>query len=72
MSARHVHRGGVVVTAIPSARADLRTRMEAAVERLLAALDALDGDPDLEGGFDREAVCEDEGADDEREPEGGW
>jgi len=27
---------------------DLRRRIEAAVERLLAALDAMDGDPDAE------------------------
>jgi hypothetical protein len=49
--------------------------MERAVEKLLTALDAMDGDPDLEpslagdywaatrdGGDDREMECEDEGA----------
>ena len=69
--------------AMPDPR--LRHRMERAVEKLLAALDALDGDPDLEpslaggywaatsdGGDDREMECEDEGAqcDDEGAVEG--
>lgn len=47
---------------------NLRRRMERAVERLLAALDAMDGDPDLEDGFDLEEACEDEGHDSDREP----
>ena len=40
----------------------LRARAEAAVERLLAILDALDGDTDLELEPDLEITCEDEGA----------
>ncbi|MBN9018459.1 MAG: hypothetical protein J0H11_13655 [Rhizobiales bacterium] len=47
----------------------LRGRMERAIEALIAALDALDGDADTEldacddeETHDREAVCEDEGA----------
>jgi hypothetical protein len=44
--------------------AGLRARLEAAVEAAIAALDALDGDPDLE------AQCEDEGAQCEDEGEG--
>lgn len=45
------------------ARTRLRARMEAAVERLLAALDAMDGDPDLEAACEDEgAQCDDEGA----------
>lgn len=35
-------------------RAALRTRIEDAVEWLLAILDALEGDPDLEDGADAE------------------
>jgi hypothetical protein len=44
----------------------LRQRLEAAVERAIAALDALDGDPDME------PECEDEGCDPDREPYCGW
>ena len=40
----------------PTDAVALRRRMERAIERLIAALDALDGDPDLE------PECEDEGA----------
>lgn len=69
---------------ITTSQSPLRRRMERAVERLLAAMDAMDGDPDFEpslgslgssialqsqtswafGGDqgEREAVCEDEGA----------
>ena len=43
-------------------------RLLGAVEACLADLDALDGDPDLEDGHDREQVCEGEGDYDEREP----
>lgn len=44
------------------APATLRTRMETAVERLLAALDAMDGDADLELACEDEGgACEDEG-----------
>lgn len=39
----------------------LRPLLEAAVERLLAILDTMDGDPDLEPG------CEDEGFDSDTE-----
>lgn len=39
-----------------------RARLEAAVEAAIAALDAIDGDPDLDAG------CEDEGADTDSEP----
>lgn len=48
----------------------LRTRsdVESAIERLIAMLDDIDGDPDLEDGFDLEAACEDEGHDSDREP----
>jgi hypothetical protein len=48
----------------------LRRRMEAAIEALIASLDALDGDTDREAdaaddedGADLEVVCEDEGCD---------
>lgn len=48
----------------------LRRRMEAAIEALIASLDAIDGDIDLEhedsdfeDGADLEVVCEDEGCD---------
>lgn len=44
----------------------LRATLETAVEHLIAALDAIDGDPDLENSFDREAEH------DGREPENGW
>jgi hypothetical protein len=48
----------------------LRQRMETAVERLLAALDAIDGDPDLEATCEDEGgACEDEGSNDDREPD---
>lgn len=41
-----------------------RRALEDAIERALEALDALDGDPDLEtADDDLEDVCEDEGAD---------
>lgn len=40
----------------PAETARLRQRLEDAVERLIALMDALDPDPDLE------AECEDEGA----------
>lgn len=39
-----------------------RERLEAAVEAAIAALDAFDGDPDLD------VACEDEGFDSDREP----
>jgi hypothetical protein len=39
-----------------------RELLERAVEGLIAFLDALDPDPDLEDGADAELVCEDEGA----------
>lgn len=52
----------------------LRARMEAAVERLLAALDAIDGDPDLESyltgtGDDREGEDEETEGDDDADEE---
>lgn len=49
----------------------MRRRLGAIVESLISVADALDGDPDLEDGADREAVCEDEGAqcDDEGQPD---
>ena len=65
----------------------LRQRLEAAVDRAIAALDAYDGDADLEpslgwpegrhrwgsgGTDDREEQCEGEGDYDEREPSCGW
>jgi hypothetical protein len=50
------------------APASLRTRMERAVERLLSALDAMDGDTDLEPACEDEgAQCEDEGHDSDTE-----
>lgn len=53
-----------VRTLRPPVLAARRKELEAAVERALAALDALDGDPDFE------MECEDEGAEhDGREPE---
>jgi hypothetical protein len=47
----------------------MRRRLGAVVEALVAVLDALDGDCDLEDAADQEAACEDEGAqcDDEGE-----
>lgn len=49
----------------------MRRRLAAVVEALIAVLDELDGDCDLEDGADQEIVCEDEGAqcEDEGEPE---
>jgi hypothetical protein len=52
----------VRVTIPSNDRDQLRRRIEAAVERLIAALDRMDGDPDFEDSFDQEAVCEDEGS----------
>ena len=60
-----------LTTPMPAAHpGSLRARREhaveqmlAAAERLMAELDAMDGDPDLEEQHDREAVSEDEGAD---------
>lgn len=49
-----------------------RLRFEAAVEieRLIALLDAIDGDPDLElCSEDEGAQCDDEGVEDDREPD---
>lgn len=46
----------------------IRRRLEAAVEAAIAALDHLDGDIDLEDGFDQEAACEDDGYESDREP----
>lgn len=43
----------------------LRASLEAAVESMIAVLDAWDGDPDLEDGGDREP-------DNDREREDGW
>jgi hypothetical protein len=48
----------------------VRPILESEIERLIAALDVLDCDPDFEEGGDLEEVWEDEGGDDEREPEG--
>lgn len=51
-------------------KANLRRQLEDAIEAALAALDALDGDPDLEPQCEDEgAQCDDEGADSDREPE---
>lgn len=44
---------------------ELRAAVEAAVEHLIALLDTIDGDPDLEDSHDAEGI-------DEREPEDGW
>ena len=42
---------------------ELRARIEAAVEALIALLDTMDGDPDLELSCEDEgAQCDDEGA----------
>ena len=46
----------------PAETARLRQRIEDAVERLIALMDILDPDPDLEEEHDLEAVSEDEGA----------
>lgn len=46
----------------PAEPSRYRLRIEAAIESLIALLDEIDGDPDLEDGHDAEAV-------DEREPE---
>lgn len=40
----------------------MRPLLESEIERLIAVLDLLDGDPDLEDTFDQEQVSEDEGA----------
>lgn len=56
----------------------VRATLECALERLLGAvesvvadLDALDGDPDLEATCEDEgAACEDEGVDTDTEPDG--
>lgn len=48
--------------ATPAEPSSYRQRIEAAIESLIALLDEIDGDPDLEDGHDAEAV-------DEREPE---
>ncbi|MCR4524628.1 hypothetical protein [Bosea sp. 47.2.35] len=47
----------------------MRRRLAAVIEALIAVLDELDGDCDLEDGADQEIVCEDEGGqcDDEGE-----
>ncbi|KRA62171.1 hypothetical protein ASD89_24115 [Caulobacter sp. Root656] len=47
----------------------VRRRLEDIIERAIAMLDALDSDPDLEDGHDREVCCEDEGWNDDREPD---
>jgi len=49
----------------------IRARLEASIEAAIAALDRLDGDPDLEDTFDQEAACDDEGHDSDREPDTG-
>ncbi len=43
----------------------MRRRLGVIVESLIGVADALDGDPDLEDGADKEATCEDEGAPDD-------
>ncbi|PHY14156.1 hypothetical protein CSW58_01160 [Caulobacter sp. B11] len=67
--------GGASAAALPPAKprasspSTARAALEQAIEEAIAALDALDGDadledePDLEDGHDREVVCEDEGSD---------
>jgi len=45
---KHSSTAPVVATSRTHVDAHMRQRLEAAVERLLAILDALDGDPDLE------------------------
>ncbi len=52
-------------TAFLAITPSLRSRLETAIEHLLALLDELDGDPDLEEGGDHEA-------DSELEPNIGW
>ena len=47
----------------------MRRRLAAVVEALIAVLDELDGDCDLEDSADQEIVCEDEGAQCEDEGE---
>lgn len=49
----------------------IHRRLDAIAGAIIAFMDQLDGDCDLEDGFDREAVCEDEGAqcDDEGAPD---
>lgn len=50
-----------------------RDLVAAAIESLLALLDAMDGDADLEPACEDEgAQCDDEGADTDREPDLGW
>jgi hypothetical protein len=53
-------------------REHIRPVLESEIERLINALDLLDGDTDMEDGFDQEEVSEDEGAqcDDEGELNG--
>jgi hypothetical protein len=43
-------------------RERIRPLLEGEIERLIAALDLLSGDPDLEDAHDSEPSCEDEGA----------
>ena len=43
-------------------REHIRPVLESEIERLINALDLLDGDTDLEDTFDQEEVSEDEGA----------
>ncbi len=58
----------------------IRPVLESEIERLIAALDLIDNDPDFEDGGDLEEVCEDEGAqcddegviDGDQESEGSW
>lgn len=57
-------------TAAPTPLQALRARLEAHVEQMIALLDTLDGDPDLELTCEDEgAQCEDEGVDSDAEPD---
>lgn len=51
--------------------AGIRRRLDAIAGAIVAFMDQLDGDTDLEDGYDLEAACEDEGAqcDDEGVPD---
>lgn len=54
-------------------RQRLRQKLTRVIDKLLMALDAIDGDPDFELECEDEgAACEDEGWDSDREPEGAY
>lgn len=63
MVARHQPRGRSPSLAALRRRESIRADLESAIERAIAALDALDGDPDLEDAGDDEDSHDAEDAD---------